>query len=214
MQTEATSTMADDSWFHAVPFGLVMFVGTALGFGLRSFRRRAARASFPELGRRLGLEHTPAETAGAAGVLKGTYQGFGVRVESETRARVVVLLRSALELDLRNYDRWVRLPPGLEPFAFADRARNTWLKTRLASVDVAALVTDDTELERALDELHHDPALREVSVCDGRVELVFDFGARGLFPVDAAQRTIGVAVRLAQRLSVMQNAASAQAAGV
>lgn len=198
--------MADDSWYQAVPFGLVMFLGTVVGIGVRSFRKRAARASFPELGQRLGLGHTPAETAGAAGVLKGTFDGFDVRVESETRARVVVLLDGALPLDLRNYDRWVRLPPGLEPFAFADRARNTWLKTRLAGTDVAALVTEDSALQRALDELHQDPTLRELSLCDGRVELVFDFGARGLFPVEAAERTLGVAVRLAQRLSVMQAA--------
>lgn len=196
--------MADDSWFRAVPFGLVMFLGTAAGFALRGFRKRAARASFPDLGKRLGLEYAPAETAGAAGVLKGTFGGFAVRVESETRARVVASLSGTLELDLRNYERWVRLPPGLEPFAFGDRARNAWLKTRLAGADVAALATEDAVFGRALDELQQDPALRELSICDGRVELIFDHGARGLFPVEAAERSLGIAVRLAERLAVMQ----------
>lgn len=189
--------MADDSWLSAVPFGLVMFVGTTFGFAYRAFRRRASRASFPELGKRLGLAHSAAETAGAAGVLRGAYRGHTVRIESETRARVVVQLARALPLDLRNYDRWVRLPPGLEPFAFPDRGRNAWLRTRLAAPGLGGLLVSDGALDKPLQELQHHPALREFTVADDRVELVFDFGARGLFPVEEADRAVNRAVDLA-----------------
>lgn len=193
--------MADDSWLRAVPFGLVMFVGTSLGFALRALRKRAAKASFPELGRRLGLTHSPPETPGAAGVLKGEHRAHVVRIESEVRSRVVAQLRRDAQVDLRNYERWVRLPPGLEPFAFPDRGRNAWLKTRLASPHIAAAVAADATLRQVLQRLHQHPALREFTVAEGRVELIFDFGARGLFPADEAERAVDAAVDVAEHIA-------------
>jgi hypothetical protein len=195
--------MADSSWLSAVPFGLVMFVGTTVGFAYRALRRRASRASFPELAKRLGLAYSAPETAGAAGVLKGEHRGFVVRIESELRSRVVAQLEGDLPLDLRNYERWVRLPPGLEPFAFPDRSRNAWLRTRLAAPGLGSAVTGDAALNLALQRLQAHPALREFNVSDGRVELVFDFGARGLFPIEEAERAVNVAVDIAARLAIV-----------
>lgn len=192
--------MADDSWLRAVPFGLVMFVGTTFGLVYRALRKRVSRVSFPELGRRLGLVHTPAETPGSAGVLKGVHRGHSVRIESETRARVVVQLRERVAVDLRNYERWTRLPPGLELFAFPDRSRNAWLRTRLAKVGLGASAASDAALGAALGRIQQDPALREFTLADDRVEMIFDFGARGLFPIDDAERVLDVAVDVAERV--------------
>ncbi len=190
----------DDSWLRGVPVGLVLFVGTALGFARRAWSKRAARASFPALGTRLGLQYSPPETPGAAGVLKGEVQGFSVRVESDSRARLVLRLPETPAFDLRSYDRWVRLPPGLQPFALGDRGLNAWLRTRLASVEVAGRLSDDHVLRRSLQELRQHPNLREFTAAEGRIELVFDFGARGLFPVDAAEKLLSATAALAERL--------------
>lgn len=185
-----------------------MFVGTTVGFAYRALRKRASRASFPELGKRLGLSHSPAEAAGAAGTLKGQHRGHAVRIESEMRSRVVAQLARPLEVDLRNYERWVRLPPGLEPFAFPDRSRNGWLRTRLAAPGVGGAVAADVALGAALQQLQQHPALREFTVADGRVEVVFDFGARGLFPIDEAERAMNLAVDIAERLGSLERAES------
>jgi hypothetical protein len=147
-----------------------------------------------------------AETVGAAGVLKGQHRGHTVRIESELRSRVVAQLAGTLALDLRNYERWVRLPPGLEPFAFPDRSRNTWLRTRLAAPGLGGAVAADKELGSALHKLQDHPALREMTVAEGRVELVFDFGARGLFPIEEAERAVNLAVDIAERLRRLETA--------
>jgi hypothetical protein len=191
--------MAGDSWLQAVPVGLVMFVGTIGGFVLRAIRKRRARATFPELGQRLGLSHLGAQMPGAAGTLKGTFEGFAVRVEADSTARIVVQVPSAPTIDLRNYDRWTRLPPGLQPFALSDRAVNGWLKTRLTAPEVAERVAADGELLAVLRELRDVAALREFCVADGRIEMSFDFGVRGLFPASAAEQALELAVAVAER---------------
>lgn len=191
--------MAGDSWLQAVPVGLVMFVGTVGGFALRAFRKRRARATFPELGQRLGLHHLPPEMPGAGGTLKGTFGGFEVRIEADNKARIVVQVPSAPTMDLRNYDRWTRLPPGLQPFALSDRAVNGWLKTRLTDPDVVESIVADGELLALLRQLSDLTALREFSVADGRVEMIFDFGVRGLFPAGAAEQALQLAVAVGER---------------
>lgn len=200
--------MADDSWLRAFPVGLILFVGTALGFARRAWHKHSARASFPELGARLGLAHSAPETPGAAGILKGELGGRKVRIESDTRARVVVDLGHSIDVDVRNYDRWVRLPPGLNPFAWGDRTLNAWLKTRLAAPELAPQLASDSELTRALRQLRDHPNLRELSAAEGRVELVFDFGARGLFPPEAAERGLAAAQLLADRLIAAHTAST------
>src|SRR5690606_18710485 len=110
-----------------------------------------------------------------------------------------VRLAARVAIDLRNYDRWARLPPGLEPFAFPDRGRNAWLKTRLAEPGLGAIVASDTQLGAALERIQQHPALREFTLADDRVEMVFDFGARGLFPIEHAERVLGLGVDVAER---------------
>lgn len=202
--------MPDESWLRAVPFGLVMFLGTVFGVVTRAWRKRAARASFPELGKRLGLGYAPADTPGAAGIVKGTYEGFAARIEADARSRVVLTLPQTPALDLRNYERWVRLPKGLTPFPWSDRSLNAWLRTRLASVDVAAAAGSDAELAGLLHEVRQDPALREFTLAEGRIEMVFDYGVRGLFPTDAADRALALAVRLARRVESLPQAVETQ----
>ena len=178
-----------------------MFVGTVYGVLRRHWGKRASRGAFPELGRKLGLEHVAADTPGAAGVLKGVYDGYAVRIESEARARLVVRLKhEPMALDLRNYERWRRLPPSLSPFALGDPALNHWLRTRLAGALVAEAVASDAQLLACLRAFRGNQALREFTVAEGRIECVFDFGARALFPAAAAERALAEALRLAHSL--------------
>ncbi len=113
--------MADFSWLHAVPIGLLMFAGTTFGVVRRAMGKRASRSAFPGLGAKLGLNHTPPETPGAAGTLKGEYLGYRVRIESEIRARAVVSFSQSIAIELRNYEHWKRTPDGYDVVSFEEK---------------------------------------------------------------------------------------------
>ena len=200
--------MADLSWLHAVPIGLLMFAGTTYGVVKRALSKRASQSGFPALGVKLALTHTVPETPGAAGTLKGTYQGHRVRLESETRARAVVSFRREIKLELRNYEHWKRTPNGLEVVAFEQRQLNTWLRNRFAHASLRALLIRDATLTTLLSRLRDDPHLRELTITPDRVEFVFDYGVRGLFPVNAAEQALTTALTLAERIEQLEGSAA------
>lgn len=193
--------MPENSWLDAVPIGLLMFAGTLFGLLRRQWGKRASRVGFPELGRRLGLRHTAADTPGAAGVLSGQVDGYIVRVESEVRPRLVLRLPYQLGLDLRNYDRWKRLPPQYAPFAFSDPLLNQWLRTRLVHRGMDQAFTRDEALQVALRAFRSNRAVREFNVADGRIECTYDYGTRALFPAQAAEAALKQGLHLAQALA-------------
>lgn len=199
--------MADLSWIHAVPIGLVMFAGTTFGVVKRALTKRASRSGFPALGAKLGLVYSAPETPGAAGTLKGTFKGRRVRLESETRARAVVSFLRDVQVDLRNYEHWKRTPSGLEVATFEDRRLNHWLKNRFASPVLRTSLTQDATLRVLLSSLRDSPQLREFAMTADRLEFVFDYGVRGLFPVAAAEQALTAAITLAETVEQLDKAA-------
>jgi hypothetical protein len=179
---------------------MLMFAGTTFGVVRRALSKRTARTAFPTLGRKLSLSHVEAETPGAAGTLKGTYLGHRVRIESETRARIVVAFDRTIALEIRNYDHWKRTPQGYDTVAFEDQKLNQWLKNRFAGASLRALIAKDPDLRLLLSHVRNDPKLREFAMTPERLEFVFDYGVRGLFPVAAAEQALLMAIKLAERV--------------
>lgn len=177
-----------------------MFGGTIFGVVRRAVSKRASRNAFPALGAKLGLVHVKPETPGAAGVLKGSYGGHDVRLESEARARAVVMLPQPIPVELRNYEHWKRVPNGYQSLTFEEQKLNSWLKNRFASAKLSASWARDPELCRLLRQLRTDEQLREFAVTPERIELVFDYGIRGLFPALRAEQALSLALTLAKRL--------------
>jgi len=63
--------MPAGSLLSSLPFGLIMFGGTAFAILRRRWNRKRAAQDFPSLGRELGLEYTAPRYAGAVGTLAG-----------------------------------------------------------------------------------------------------------------------------------------------
>ncbi len=179
------SCQVDDlDWVKGLPVGILFFVGTLYGFTRKRARRALALRDYPRLAERIGLERVGG-SATTLGRFRGDYDGYRVAVDPEERApRIVLFLHQPTDWDLRTYQRWKRVPEGLETLTFADRGLNAWLSTRLLSGDPsglaeARLAAVESEL-LALRAL--TPNLREFSLAEDRLECVFDFGTPPFIP--------------------------------
>ena len=189
--------MADFSWRDAVPFGIVMFVGTILGWLKRRAGRSLARRGYPQLARELGLSFVPPRYPRGLGTLKGQIRGHRVLVDPDESARVVVWFGEPSPLDLRSYAHWKRLPPDYAPFSMADRALDRWLSSRLVkhSADLEPIL-DDRFRELLKQVMNQGRELRQFALDAERIEARFEFGSPPYVPPGLIRELLPLLVEL------------------
>jgi hypothetical protein len=199
--------VTDFSWRHAIPFGIVMFVGTILGWLKRRAGRSLARRGYPELARDLGLSYVPPRYPRGLGSLKGEMRGYRVLVDPDETARVVVRFRGSAPLDLRSYPHWKRLPPGYTSFSFADRTLDRWLSGRLVkqSAEVEPLL-DDRFRELLKRVMNLGSELKQFAVDSERLEARFDFGTPPYVPPALVRQLLPLLVELAAHIEAGRGA--------
>lgn len=199
--------MADFSWTQALPIGIVMFVGTWLGWLRRKAGRSLARRGYPDLATELGLEFEAPRYAKGMGKLRGEFEGYKVLVDPDEAARAVLWFQKECPVDLRSYGHWKRLPPGYEPFSTGDLALDRWLQSRLVRnhADVESLLSED--FKSALSEVRFaGPELKQFAVDAERIECRFDFGQPPYVPPALLRRLLPALGKLAAVIEESANA--------
>jgi hypothetical protein len=189
--------VADLDWTHLLPFGVVMFGMTLLGFTRRKAGRSLARREYPRLAKRLGLEFS-ALGPGVVGTLTGTVEGVRVRVESDDRARLVCYPPGDVGIDVRNYAHHKRTPVGYEVVSLGSRADDRWAQNRYARAGRDSGPT--LEAVRALlAVLGPDrDRVRDFTADGEKVECVFDFGVPAYLPASVVERLLSAMLAVAR----------------
>lgn len=188
--------MADLDWTQLLPFGVVLFGVTALGFTRRRAGRALARRDYPKLAGKLGLELHAAD--GQVGTLTGSMEGVRVRVESDERARLVCYPVSDIGLDVRNYAHHKRTPAGYETISLGNRVDDRWALNRFAREGV------DSERSRAalralVARLGSErERVKTFTVDAEKIECLFDFGVPAYLPAGVVERLLPAMVALAR----------------
>jgi hypothetical protein len=186
-------------WTHALPFGLLMFAGSAFARLRRRQQRGRAERNYPALAERLGLDFEPPRYEAWVGRLRGTYQGFSILVQADERARMVVQFHSNPGLDVRSYDHWKRPPEGHAAFSFQQRRLDQRLPNRYC-VDALG-ERDFRELTAAFAKLMDaSEAIVQFSLDAERIEVLFNFGQPAVIPPQEVERLLPLLLGLAREV--------------
>jgi len=186
------------STLSALPLGLVMFAGLALGYFRRKSGHRKAQEDFPGLAKRLKLEYRAPRSRGEVGQLYGRTGGFQVFVDPDEQRKLIVRFNGAPNLDLRNYET-LRRPSGTVPFVALDQSINSFLKTRYAEPKLAERL-HDSDLAALLAPFRerYRRELKELNLTEHGVTCVLDFGYPRYLPAEAIEVLIPAMVALAK----------------
>lgn len=180
------------SLFSALPFGLLMFAGTAVMLLRRKWGAQRAAADFPALAASLGLEHAPPRHPGGAGVLSGVYQGRTVRVDADDQRLLKVRFHGSPRVDLRSYQHTIGVPFDMVTVYSGERRFDRFFRTRHAAQPIAERIAQSEELGRLVAEFEgaHARSLQSLTVtAEGvvlRLEVVSTAAVRELLPACAA----------------------------
>ncbi|HEX2730456.1 MAG TPA: hypothetical protein VHM70_02585 [Polyangiaceae bacterium] len=196
----------DLGWTQALPFGLLMFAGSAIAARRRKLRQSRAGRNYPLLAGKLGLELEPARYPGWVGRLRGRFQGFDVLVEPDERPRIVVRFAAASLLDLRTYEHWKRVPEGYQVLSLGKRRLdqrfiNRFGRTQLAP-DAANIDALTTALEAILDSTE---GLRQLTIDADRIECLLDYGNPPVIPAPEVERLLPLLSALAERVTELSS---------
>ncbi len=188
----------DFSWAQALPFGILMFLGTLIGMTRRRAGRAMAQRGFPGLAAKLGLQFEAPRYEGWAGRLKGSFRGHEVLVQSDDRARIVVFLSNEPQIELRSYEHFKRVPEGLAVFTLGDRKLHRWLPNRFCLPDAEEQLSSSRALQQSLAELsHRTQHLKQLTVESQRIEAVLEYGSPPFIPTGDAERLLTLLTDLA-----------------
>jgi hypothetical protein len=187
----------DLDWTHALPFGLLMFAGSAIARLRRRRRLSLAERNYPALAERLGLDFEPPRHAGWVGRLRGRHAGYAVLVEPDERPRIVVNFEANPGLDVRSYLHWKRAPEGYVGFTFGRRHLDERLPNRYCASNLQD--TELRELAAVFDKvLGASPELKQFTLNSERIECVFDYGHPAVIPPPEVERLLPALVQLAR----------------
>ena len=199
--------MPDVSLLKALPIGLVLFLLMYLSTRRRRSGFRLAAEELPRLAERLGLTFRRGSTDGAIGKLSGDYHGYTVFVDPDERARVALICRAPIQVELRSYERRGRPPKGFVSFRSGSGLVDDFFVCRYATEELAeGLTALAAELERAVRPFRkaRSEGLKDLAVTDEGIECVFDFGKPVHLPASVVERTLA---ELAALASVLEAAA-------
>jgi hypothetical protein len=186
------------SLLDGIPIGIIMFVGTAGAFLWRKLRRKRATEDLPELARELNLVFDASRYAKGQGRLKGTYQGYEVRIDPEEARGIVVRSKQAVQIDLRTYEQSQRAPFGWVTIFSQDRSFDRFFKTRFASEELAATLADSPEPSRYLEAFTGAYARQiESLILTGEgLKCKLNFGNPPFIPAEAVRTLLPACVAL------------------
>jgi hypothetical protein len=190
--------VADLDWTHLLPFGVLLFGITALGFTRRKAGRSLARREYPKLAKRLGLDFIAPAGSREVGTLTGTVDDVRVRVESDERARLVCYPPGDLGIDVRSYPHHKRTPEGYEIFSLGSRADDRWAPNRFVREghDVQPVLVALKALIAAFGA--DRDRLRNFTADAEKVECVFDFGVPAYLPASVVGRVLPAMIALSR----------------
>ena len=195
--------MPDASLLKALPIGLLLFLLMYLSARRKRSGFRLAVEELPRLAERLGLTFRRGSTDGAIGKLSGDYHGYAVFVDPDERARVAFTWQTAIDVELRSYERRGRPPKGFVSFRSGSTLVDDFFVSRYATQELAdGLTARAAELERAVRPFRkaRSDGLKDLTVTSQGIECVFDFGKPVHLPASVVERTLEQLVALAKVL--------------
>ena len=182
----------------ALPMGMVFFAMTVLGF----FRKRAghvvARAQYPKLAQKLGLEYRPSGYKTGVGQISGQYRGHQVTVDPDDQRRIYVRFRQSQGVDIWRHEHNKRPRPGLRSYRPSDRRVVGFFKTIHADAQTMERLEASRALGDLVDQLKNLKEIKSLSLTDTGVTAIFDFGAPPYIPADVVEIVLPALSGMAQ----------------
>jgi hypothetical protein len=137
----------------ALPFGLVLFLGTYLGMRRRRSGRAKSSEQLPPYAESLGLQRQAPRRAGEVGILSGWYQGYEVRIDPDELASISVRFARSPAVALRTFQFCKRAPQGMTTMFTPYRTFEQYFVERYASPEVARRIASLGDLDEAVERL-------------------------------------------------------------
>ncbi len=196
------------AWSQAIPMGLVFFGGMVLTLLRRKAGHQKAAKQYPELAAELGLTLRPSPYKKGIGTLSGEYRGFGVVVDPDDQRRMRVRFRGNPRVNLRSYDVAKPPSPGMSTLFSDDKAFDAFFKTRHVGDAERAVLEDALRPSELLVPFRAVRELKELSVTEGGVSAVFDYGNPAYIPVNVVRELLPALVALARLIEPTADAES------
>lgn len=182
----------------ALPMGMLFFAVTVLGFLRRKAGNVVARSQYPHLASRLGLKYVPSSYKNGVGRLDGDFRGFRVTVDPDDQRRIYLRFQGRPKIELHSYVHNKRSGQGQKPFRPASRVLSQLFKTAHGSPEMIEAVNSDPDLPQVLKPLKFLRELKTLTVSEGGVTAVFDYGNPPYIPADVVQDVLPRLATLAE----------------
>lgn len=209
-----------------------LFSGGALPMGMlffgimvyRVLRRKAgnvvARAQYPDLAKKLGLQYQPASFKNGVGRLEGTFEGYRVVVDPDDQRRIYLAFTTRPPVALHSYVHNRRSNAGQRSFRPASRVLSAQFKTAHASPELILALSQADDLSETLRPLKFLRELKTLSVTESGVTAIFDYGNPPFIPAATVEDVLPRLVALArvfeappEKSSALSEAAAGQSLG-
>ncbi len=184
----------------ALPIGLVMLLGTVVTVVTARLGRRRAALDFPQLAATLGLTYAPPRYRDMIGSLSGVVRGRPVRIDPDEQKMIAVRFVAAPLVDLRSYEHGRGAPHGMVPVHTGHRDFDRFFRTRFASPEIAARLTQMQEPDALLRAFRGGlrRKVQSLSVTAEGVVCRLDFGTPAYIPAGALQALLPACLALAE----------------
>lgn len=181
----------------ALPMGMIFMGITVFGVLRRKAGNVVARAQYPRLARKLGLEFVPAGYKNGVGRLRGNFRGFRVIVDPDDQRRIFVAFRDSPAIELHNFVHNKRPAQGLQSFRPSQKVPAKIFKTSHASSALLSVFNESDHLNDVLRPLTFVRELKILSVTASGVSAKFDFGSPPYIPSELVDDVLPRLIALA-----------------
>lgn len=180
---------------------MVMFGVMVLGFLRKKAGHVVAQRQYPQLAEDLGLTFIPSRYRSGVGRIVGTLTGFRVSVDPDEQKNVRVLFETPPGVELWMHVHHRRPPPGMKLFRPASPGLASLFRTAhgtqqaIARLDAAAGGETLSNMARRLRRFRQ---LKSLSVTEGGVTAVLDYGSPPFIPADVVRSLLDDLVGIAR----------------
>lgn len=186
--------------FPAAGMGMLFFGVMVFGALRRKAGNVVARAQYPKLANKLGLNYSPSPFRKGVGKLEGKLDGFSVVVDPDDQRRIYVRLVSNPAVELHSFVHNKRALSGMRSFRPTSPVLAGLFKTSHASSEIIERLNRSEELTESLRPLKFLRPLKTLSVTSSGIAAVFDFGNPPYIPAEVVDDLLPRLVYLARTI--------------
>lgn len=168
----------------AAGVGIVFFGIMVVGALRRKAGNVVARAQYPKLASKLGLNYSPSPYKKGVGKLSGQVDGYSVVVDPDDQRRIYLRFLNSPAVELHSFVHNKRAASGLRSFRPSSAVLAGLFKTSHASAEIIERLNHSDEVIESLRPLKFLRPLKTLSVTSSGIAAVFDFGNPPYIPAE------------------------------